>query len=96
MNVLRLASLAQDKRSDLFRTFVGPLSGRALRACDEAARCGRGLQECVAKQLVHWRANGLAGWAEVECEDCGASWQDVWALADMTECSRGEGDNTNH
>ncbi len=26
------------------------------------------------------QADGPVAWAEVECEVCGASWQDVWAL----------------
>jgi len=31
------------------------------------------------------QADGPVAWAEVECEDCGASWQDVWALVDMAK-----------
>ncbi len=27
-------------------------------------------------------------WVEVECEDCGVSWRDVWTLVDVTKvCS---------
>ncbi len=31
------------------------------------------------------QADGPVAWAAVECEDCGASWQDVWSLIDITE-----------
>ncbi len=29
--------------------------------------------------------------AEVECEDCGGSWQDAWALVDITDAKDKEG-----
>ena len=35
------------------------------------------------------RADGPVAWAEVECDDCGASWQDVWALVDMAQVTDG-------
>ena len=35
------------------------------------------------------QADGPVAWAEVECEGCGASWQDVWALVDITEVTDG-------
>ena len=38
-----------------------------------------------AGRLPGIQANGPVAWAKVECEDCGASWQDVWSLIDITE-----------
>ena len=37
------------------------------------------------------QADGPVAWAEVECEDCGASWQDVWSLTDITEAKSKNG-----
>jgi len=31
------------------------------------------------------QSDGPVAWAEVECEGCGSSWQDVWSLIDITE-----------
>ena len=30
-------------------------------------------------------ADGLIGWASVECTACRRSWQDVWSVIDITE-----------
>ena len=37
------------------------------------------------------QADGPVAWAEVECEDCGASWRDVWSLTDIAEAKRKDG-----
>ncbi len=48
---------------------------------------------CASKNITSGRieADGPVAWAEVECDDCGASWQDVWALVDMTEAKDKDG-----
>ena len=42
---------------------------------------------CESKDITSGpvQADGPVAWAEVECEGCGASWQDVWSLIDITE-----------
>ena len=39
------------------------------------------------------QADGPVAWSEVECEGCGASWQDVWALVDVSEATSPDGGN---
>jgi hypothetical protein len=42
---------------------------------------------CESKDITSGpvQTDGPVGWADVECEGCGASWQDVWSLIDITE-----------
>ncbi len=40
------------------------------------------------------QTDGSVGWADVECEGCGASWQDVRAMTDMTEVKEKSGGKT--
>ena len=42
---------------------------------------------CESKNITSGRieADGPVAWAEIECEGCGASWQDVWTLTDITK-----------
>ena len=37
------------------------------------------------------QADGSVAWAEVECEDCGSVWQDVWTLTDIAEAKGADG-----
>ena len=42
---------------------------------------------CESKDITSGpvQTDGPVGWADVECEGCGSSWQDVWSLIDITE-----------
>ena len=48
---------------------------------------------CESKNITSGRieADGPVAWAEVECEECGSSWQDVWALVDMAKAKDKDG-----
>ena len=37
------------------------------------------------------QADGPVAWAEVQCEDCGSGWQDVWALTDIAQARGRDG-----
>ena len=48
---------------------------------------------CGSKDIMSGpvEADGMVGWATVECPKCGHTWQDVWTVIDITEVRDADG-----
>ena len=48
---------------------------------------------CGSKDIMSGpvEADGMIGWAGVECTKCGRAWQDVWTVIDITEIREADG-----